>query len=159
MIELAPRLAAQARVDTRQGAQSRKRDRLSTQRTASIVTSLEPVQGGEEPPRTRRQPLGSQTAALSLLGDLGGVEKLALRSAVIRNSVGAAQLGPDVRELGCQKLDMIVCRLHGSRTVAPVCYGLFTSRRSFDLDPRGATPAPLAHTKTRHKLSHTPTVK
>jgi hypothetical protein len=46
IIEFASRLAAQARVDTRQGAQARGRDPLSTHRTASIVTSLKPVQGG-----------------------------------------------------------------------------------------------------------------
>jgi hypothetical protein len=90
MIEFAPRLAAQARVDTRQGAQTRGRNRLSTQRTAPIVTSLKPLQGGEELPRARRQPLGRQAAALSLLGDLCGIKKLAFRFGVVGNSVGTA---------------------------------------------------------------------
>jgi hypothetical protein len=90
MVEFAPRLAAQARVDARQGAQARGHDRLSTQRTPSIVTSLNPVESGEEPPRARRQPLGSQAAALPLLGDLCGIEKLAFRSGVVGNRVGSA---------------------------------------------------------------------
>jgi hypothetical protein len=90
MIEFAPRLAAQARVDARQGAQARGHDRLSTQRTASIVTSLNPIEGSEEPPRARCQPLRSQAAALPLLGDLCGIEKLAFASGVVGNSIGTA---------------------------------------------------------------------